>query len=76
MNEAIRNVNPRTRDWLTLIGVGGILYGLFGPDFTILLAILFVGGLLYEVRNHLIPKEKKEEEEETDDRRSGSTHVR
>lgn len=75
MNKAIRNINPRQRDWLTLIGVGAILYGLFGPAFTILLAILFVGGLLFEVRNHLIPKEEKEEKEERDDRNSRSSDV-
>ena len=70
MKQAIKQISPRTRDWLTLIGVGGLAYGLFGPGFTILLAILFVGGLVFELRNHLIPKRQEEEEEETENDRS------
>jgi hypothetical protein len=74
MNQAIKKISPRQRDWLTLIGVGCIVYGFFGAEFTTFLAILFVGGLLLEIRNHLIPKEEKEKEE-TDDRSTRSSDV-
>ena len=71
MHEALKRVSIPTRDKLTLLGAGGIAYGLFGPSFTLLLALIFIASMMMDFKRHFIPQEeRKEEEEETNDDRN------
>lgn len=64
MKEALKRIDIPTRDKLTLLGVGGIAYGLFGSQFTLLLALLFIASMMLDFKRHFIPQEGRQEEQE------------
>jgi len=70
MHEYWKVVDIPTRNKLTLLGVGAIAFGIFGPEFTLLLALIFIASMIMDFKRHFIPQKEREEEEETNDDRN------